>query len=170
MSPSDFNAMGYCVPGAIGAKLANPKRQVVGIVGDGALLMTGMELVTAVRQQIGVMIFVFNDGELSQIAQAQQIPYNQKTCTVLGLVNYQAFAQACGAEYVSMAGNGDVGDALDTALARAAAGHPVLIDVRIDYSKATRFTQGVVKTNLARMATRDKVRIVGRALWRRVKG
>jgi acetolactate synthase-1/2/3 large subunit len=46
----------------------------------------------------------------------------------------------------------------------------VLIDVRIDYSKATRFTQGVVKTNLARMATRDKVRIVGRALWRRVKG
>jgi len=168
MSPSDFNAMGYCVPGAIGAKLANPQRQVVGIVGDGALLMTGMELVTAVRQQIGVMIFVFNDGELSQIAQAQQIPYNQKTCTVLGLVNYQAFAQACGAEYVSMAGNEDVGDALDNALARAAAGHPVLVDVRIDYSKPTRFTQGVVKTNLARMATRDKVRIVGRALWRRI--
>jgi acetolactate synthase-1/2/3 large subunit len=41
--------------------------------------------------------------------------------------------------------------------------------VRIDYSKPTRFTQGVIKTNLARMATRDKVRIVARALWRRVQ-
>lgn len=84
-------------------------------------------------------------------------------------MNYQAFAQACGAEYVSMANNEDVGDALDNALAHAAAGHTVLVDVRIDYSKPTRFTQGVVKTNLARMATRDKVRIVGRALWRRIK-
>ncbi|MFQ5751655.1 MAG: thiamine pyrophosphate-binding protein, partial [bacterium] len=40
ISPTDFNCMGYCVPAAIGAKLANPKKQVVGIVGDGAFLMT----------------------------------------------------------------------------------------------------------------------------------
>src|SRR5690606_34623464 len=41
LSPSDFNAMGYCIPATIGAKLANPDRQVVGVVGDGALRMTG---------------------------------------------------------------------------------------------------------------------------------
>lgn len=35
ISPSDFNAMGYCVPATIGVKLANPDRQVVGIVGMG---------------------------------------------------------------------------------------------------------------------------------------
>lgn len=169
MSPSDFNAMGYCVPGAIGAKLANPERQVVGIVGDGALLMTGMELVTAARLQAGVMIFVFNDGELSQIAQAQQIPYNQKTCTVLGTMDYEAFAKAVGVEFVSMAGNQDISDSLEIALQKSVAGKPVLVDVRIDYSKSTRFTAGVVKTNLSRMATRDKLKIVGRALWRRVR-
>ncbi|WP_298448984.1 thiamine pyrophosphate-binding protein [uncultured Marinobacter sp.] len=169
MSPSDFNAMGYCVPGAIGAKLANPKRQVVGIVGDGALLMTGMELVTAARLGVGVMIFVFNDGELSQIAQAQQIPYNQKTCTVLGAMDYEAFAKAVGVEFVSMAGNESISDGLEIALLKSAAGRPVLVDVRIDYSKSTRFTKGVVKTNLGRMATRDKVRVVGRALWRKVR-
>lgn len=107
MSPSDFNAMGYCVPGIIGAKLANPDRQVVGIVGDGALLMTGMELVTAVRERLGVVLFVFNDGELSQISQAQQIPYNQKTCSVLGAVDYEAFARAFGVAYVALSGNGD---------------------------------------------------------------
>ena len=47
ISPTDFNCMGYCVPAAIGAKLARPKSEVVGIVGDGAFRMTGLELVTA---------------------------------------------------------------------------------------------------------------------------
>jgi len=42
ISPTDFNCMGYCVPAAIGAKLVNPDKQVVGIVGDGAFIMTGM--------------------------------------------------------------------------------------------------------------------------------
>jgi acetolactate synthase-1/2/3 large subunit len=79
LSPTDFNCMGYCVPGCIGAKLAQPDRQVVGIVGDGAFLMTGMETVTAARAELGVAWFVFNDGELSQIAQAQQMPYQRKT-------------------------------------------------------------------------------------------
>ncbi|HEY9120679.1 MAG TPA: thiamine pyrophosphate-dependent enzyme, partial [Marinobacter sp.] len=169
MSPSDFNAMGYCVPGIIGAKLANPDRQVVGIVGDGALLMTGMELVTAVRERLGVVLFVFNDGELSQISQAQQIPYNQKTCSVLGAVDYEAFARAFGVAYVALSGNGEITDSVKLALEKAGGGVPVLVDVRIDYSKPTRFTKGVVKTNLGRMAGRDKVRVVGRALWRKVR-
>ncbi|EMP56378.1 acetolactate synthase large subunit [Marinobacter santoriniensis NKSG1] len=169
LSPSDFNAMGYCVPGTIGAKLANPKRQVIGIVGDGALLMTGMELVTAVRENTGVVLFVFNDGELSQISQAQQIPYNQKTCSVLGSIDYQAFAGAFGVEYLALDGNEAIVETVNIALERAAAGNPVLVNVRIDYSKPTRFTRGVVKTNLGRMAARDKVRVVGRALWRKVR-
>src|SRR5699024_1973304 len=83
LSPTDFNAMGYCVPAAIGAKLANPDAPVVGIVGDGALLMTGLEMITARQNGLGVVLFVFSDGELSQIAQAQEIPYNRKPCTVL---------------------------------------------------------------------------------------
>lgn len=169
MSPSDFNAMGYGIPAAIGAKLANPERQVVGVVGDGALLMTGMELLTAVREQVGVMIFLFNDGELSQIAQAQQIPYNQKTCTVLTKVDYQAFCLALGAVYVPMNNNRGISEALTQAIEMSAEGRPVLVDVRVDYSKSTRFTKGVVKTNLGRMTPRDKARIVGRALWRRVR-
>lgn len=169
MSPSDFNAMGYCVPAAIGAKLTNPDRQVVGIVGDGALLMTGMELVTAVREQVGVMIFLFNDGELSQISQAQQIPYNRKTCTVLSEVDYQSFSLACGAAYVPIHDNRSISEGVNQALDMSAQGRPVLVDVRVDYGKPTRFTSGVVKTNLGRMAARDKARVVGRALWRRVR-
>jgi acetolactate synthase-1/2/3 large subunit len=46
----------------------------------------------------------------------------------------------------------------------------VIVNVRIDYSKKTRFTSGVVKTNLERFDTRTKLRMVGRALYRKVFG
>ena len=42
ISPSDFNCMGYCIPAAIATKLCHPDNQVIGIVGDGAFLMTCM--------------------------------------------------------------------------------------------------------------------------------
>ena len=169
LSPTDFNCMGYCVPACIGAKLAQPDRQVVGIVGDGAFLMTGLEAVTAVQNGLGVAWFVFNDGELSQIAQAQEMPYQRKTCTTVGMLDYQAFAAATGCEFVAIHDN----EAVDRGIGRAVEwidrGRPVVVDVRIDYSKATQFTIGTVKTNVRRFDTRSKLRIVGRALWRKMK-
>lgn len=170
ISPSDFNAMGYCVPAAIGAKLVNPGRQVVGVVGDGALRMTGLETITASSLQVGVPLFVFNDGELSQIAQAQQVPYNRKTCTLLKPLKIDALAEATGAAFVRINSNEDCAEGIAEALRLAAEGQPVLVDVRIDYSRRTRFTEGVVKATLKRFTPRDKVRVVGRALWRRVTG
>jgi acetolactate synthase-1/2/3 large subunit len=170
MAPTDFNCMGYCVPATIGAKLACPGRVVVGIVGDGALRMTGLEALTAVQRGLGVVWFVFNDGELSQIAQAQQIPLNRKTCTVLGGLELAAFARAVGAEHLELAGDGDAERAISAALAAAAAGRTVFVDVRIDYSKRTRFTAGTLKTTFARFDTRTQLRFLGRALWRRLVG
>ncbi|MBT8060644.1 MAG: thiamine pyrophosphate-binding protein [Gammaproteobacteria bacterium] len=169
LSPTDFNCMGYCVPGCIGAKLAQPERQVVGIVGDGAFLMTGLEAVTAVKNGLGVAWFVFNDGELSQIAQAQEMPYQRKTCTTVGTLDYQAFAAATGCEFVAIHDNEAVDRGIGRAVEWIERGRPVVIDVRIDYSKATQFTLGTVKTNVRRFDTRSKLRIVGRALWRKMK-
>lgn len=170
LSPTDFNAMGYCVPAAIGAKLANPARTVVGIVGDGALQMTGLEMLAAVRNGVGVAVFVFHDGELSQISQAQEIPYHRKTCTVIGGLDVASLAKAMGAACVAIDGDGAIDAGIDAALHLAAEGRPVIVDVRIDYSKRTRFTKGVVKAALRRFATRDQVRYVGRALFRKVRG
>lgn len=170
ISPSDFNAMGYCVPAVIGAKLANPTTPVVGIAGDGALLMTGLEMITASQNRLGVVVFVFNDGELSQIAQAQEIPYNRKTCTVLHGVRIKALAAAVGAEFVAIDNDAGIADGIQRALALAAEHKPVYVDVRIDYSKRTRFTKGVVKATLKRFAPRDKIRVVSRALLRKVTG
>ena len=170
LSPTDFNCMGYAVPAAIGAKLANPGRQVASIVGDGALLMTGMEMVTAATLGLGIAFFVFDDGELSQISQGQEIPYARKTCTVLGTVKMAGIAEAAGARYVALNNDGEIRPAIADALAGAGKGEPVLVDVRIDYSKRTRFTQGVVKTVLQRFPMRDRARFIGRALLRKVTG
>jgi len=170
ISPTDFNCMGYCVPAAIGAKLVNQDKQVVGIVGDGAFLMTGMETLTATTHGLGIAYFIFYDGELSQISQGQEIPYNRKTCTVMGDIKIQGVAMATGAHYVKIEHNSGIAAGIREALDRAAKGQPVIVDVRIDYSKRTRFTQGVVKTVLKRFPLGDKFRFVGRAIVRKVTG
>lgn len=169
VSPTDFNSMGYAVPAAIGTKLANPDRQVVSIVGDGAFLMTGLETITAVNLGLQIAYFVFADGELSQISQGQEIPYNRKSCTTLGELRLQGIADAVGARYVCIANNAEIGNGIAQALA-SEEDKPVIVDVRIDYSKRTRFTQGVVKTALRSFPFRDKLRFFSRALTRKITG
>ena len=170
LSPTDFNCMGYCVPATIATKMALPERQVVGIVGDGAFLMTGLEAVSAGTNNIGAVWFVFNDGELAQIAQAQEMPYQRTACTNIGKLNYEAFAAAVGTEYVAIEKDADLQEGIAKALAASAENKAVLVNVHIDYSKKTQFTTGTVQTNLKRFDTRNKLRIVGRALKRKIFG
>ncbi len=168
--PTDFNCMGYAVPAAIGAKLAHPGRLVQTIVGDGAFLMTCMEILTATSHQLGIIYYVFHDGELSQIAQAQEIPYNRKPCTAIGPVNLEGVALATGAAFVSMPGNDSIEAAVRQAIEISRSGRPVIVDVKIDYAKRTAFTEGAVKTNFQRFPLNQKVRTLARALTRRVTG
>jgi acetolactate synthase-1/2/3 large subunit len=170
ISPTDFNSMGYAVPAAIGVKLTHPDKQVVAIVGDGAFMMTGLEAITAATHNLGVIFCVFHDGELAQISQFQQIPLNRKTCTVLGDIKLEGVAQATGAAYVAMKNDNEVGEALDEAMKISLTGRPVIVDVKVDYSRKTEFTNGVVKTNLARFPLGQKIRFIGRAIRRHVLG
>ena len=170
ISPTDFNCMGYATPAAIAVKMAKPNQEVHAIVGDGAFMMTATELATAVSQNLGLVIGVFNDGELSQIAQAQQIPYNRKTCTVLPQTKLKGLAMATGAEYVRIENNDEIKAGLTKAREFAKHNKAVILDINIDYSKATAFTEGAVKTNLKRMPLPTKVRMVGRAMVRKVTG
>ncbi len=166
ISPTDFNAMGYAVPAAIGARMGNPDRPVAAIVGDGAFLMTGMELITAATQGVGVAVFVFHDGELGQISQFQEIPLNRKTCTVLGDLNVEGVALATGCEFLALSSTGHVPEVVSKACKIASEGRPVLVDVNIDYSRKTQLTKGVVRTNLKRFPLGEKARFVGRAAKR----
>jgi acetolactate synthase-1/2/3 large subunit len=168
--PTDFNAMGYAVPAAIGAKLARPDREVFAVVGDGAFMMTCMEIVTAVTLRLAIVYYVFHDGELAQIAQAQEIPYKRKPCATLGRLNLENLAAATGAAYVALADDAGLETAIAAARRLAAAGQPVIVDVAIDYSKKTAFTAGTVKTNFRRFPLSQRLRMMARAVVRRIAG
>jgi acetolactate synthase-1/2/3 large subunit len=168
--PTDFNCMGYAVPAAIGAKLACPDRTVQAIVGDGAFMMTCMEILTAATNNLGVVYYVFNDGELAQIGQAQEIPYGRKPCTQIGKLNIEGVAMATGAAYLPMNDNDAIAGAIKQANEIAAGGRPVIVGVRIDYSKKTAFTLGAVKTNFGRFPLNEKLRFLTRAAVRHVVG
>jgi len=170
ISPTDFNCMGYAVPASIGAKLGNSTKQVAAIVGDGAFLMTGLELLTASTYDAGVMVFVFHDGELGQIARFQQVPLKRKTCTVLGNLDVEGVAIATGAHFVAMKDDSQIDAAIGEAVEVSGRGQPVLVDVNIDYSKRTMLTRGVMKTTLSRFPTAEKMRFIGRAIKRHATG
>ncbi len=170
ISPTDFNCMGYCVPASIAVKLNNPTKQVVGIVGDGAILMTGLELITAKSYGISPILFIFNDGELGQISQFQSVPLNRKTCTVLSEINFEGLAITAGIEYLSLNNDLEIDTILDKAIALNNLGKAVLVDVNIDYSKKTMLTKGVIKVNLGRFPLREKVRFLSRAVKRHITG
>jgi acetolactate synthase I/II/III large subunit len=171
IGPTDFNCMGYAVPAAIGAKLGNPEKSVAAIVGDGCFTMTCMELLTASRQEIGPVFYVFNDGELSQIAQAQRIVYNRNPCTGLEGLNLEGVALATGAHYLGLTADDDPAAVMTEANRLAdETNRPVIVDVAIDYSKKSAYTTGAAKTSVKRLPLREALRFVGRIAKRKITG
>jgi acetolactate synthase-1/2/3 large subunit len=170
LAPVDYSCMGYAVPAAIGAKLARPEHPVVALAGDGAFLMTGLELLTAAQLGVAVAVFVLNDGELAQIAQFQEVALNRKTASVLPDFDLESLARALGVEFLRLERDGDITAVLGRAAALTAAGRPVLVDTAIDYSAKTYFTRGVVKTTLLRLPWPDRLRFITRAVARKVLG
>ncbi|HHB52301.1 MAG TPA: thiamine pyrophosphate-binding protein, partial [Saprospiraceae bacterium] len=164
--PTDFNCMGFCVPASIGVKFMNPFHGVVGIVGDGGFLMTGMEILTATTYQQGVVYFVFHDGELGQISQFQKIPLKRKVASIIGAINIKGIADAVGASYYEIQNDQSIHTILKKVFDITNKNKPVIVDVAIDYSKKTMMTKGVVKTNLARFSLGEKIRFISRALKR----
>ncbi len=168
LGPIDYSCMGYSVPAAIGAKMACPDRPVVGLHGDGAFLMTGMELLTAATNGIGVVSCILHDGELSQIAQFQKTSFNRTVLTTLSPFNFESFAQAVGIDYLAIANDHQIGEQLKKAHQTSERGKPVLVEVTIDYSEKTFFTKGVVKTNFLRFPWKDRLRLAGRLIKRKL--
>jgi acetolactate synthase-1/2/3 large subunit len=170
LAPVDFSCMGYAVPAAIGAKLGRPDAPVVALSGDGAFLMTGLELLTAAREGIGVMALVLRDRELAQIAQFQATALSRKVASRVDDYSLERFAEGMGVEFLPMETDDTVGEVVEEAWEIAVSGRPVLVEVAIDYSRKTYFTRGVVKTNLLRLPLGEQARFLGRALLRKLKG
>ncbi len=168
LAPIDYSCMGYAVPSALGAALACPGRPVVSLAGDGAFLMTGLELLTAAQLQLPVMVLLLRDRELAQIAQFQQTALGRKSCSQLPDYDLPAFCRAVGVEYLMLSKNAEIESVLRQARALTEARRPVVVEVAIDYSRKTYFTNGVVRVNFARLPWPDRLRMAVRALARRI--
>jgi 3D-(3,5/4)-trihydroxycyclohexane-1,2-dione acylhydrolase (decyclizing) len=62
-----YSTMGYEIPGALGAKLADPSREVYVFLGDGTYLMMPSEIVTAVQEHIKVIIVLVDNKGFASI-------------------------------------------------------------------------------------------------------
>jgi acetolactate synthase-1/2/3 large subunit len=168
LAPTDFSCMGYSVPAAIGACFANPGRDVVALPGDGAFLMTGLELITASAYRASPLVCVLRDGTLSQIAQFQKMMVNRVSSSVLPDYDLEGFASTTGCRYFRIIRDSELDTVLPAALGLTRNGTPALIEVIIDYTQKTYFTKGVVQNVFSRLPWGDRVANILRAVGRRL--
>ena len=170
IGPIDFSCMGYSVPASIGAAFANPERDVVTLAGDGAFLMTGLEALTAATYGAAPLICVLRDGKHGLIAEFQKIPLNRQTCSVLPDYSLQSIAEGVGCRYFRVIRDSELDSVIPAALELVRSKTPVILEVAVDYSEKTYFSRGVVATNFWRFPWRERLRVLVRALVRRVSG
>jgi acetolactate synthase-1/2/3 large subunit len=98
--PCELQSMGFGLPAAIGARLAQPKRVVVVVMGDGGFAMSGLELLTACRDDVPVIVVVFNDGKLNLIRLQQLREYGVAHGTDRRGPDLERFAAAVGVRFL----------------------------------------------------------------------
>ncbi len=130
LTSAGLGAMGYALPAAIGAQVADPQADVWAIVGDGCAQMTIQELGTAVQERLPVKMVILNNGYLGMVRQWQQLFYDGRISqTPIASPDYVKLADAYGALGLCV----ERRDQLAPALAEAArASGPVIVDVHIE--------------------------------------
>lgn len=78
LTSGGLGTMGFGVPTAIGAALANRGRKVVCFSGDGSFLMNMQEMATIAEQKPNITILLFNNGTLGLVRQQQELFYDKK--------------------------------------------------------------------------------------------
>lgn len=132
LSPAYYLSMGFALPGAVGAQLADPTRRPLVLVGDGAFQMTGMELITIAKLQLNPIILVLNNRRYATL-KFMQPEENPKTHNVYPF-DYTGYAKLLG-------GHGSVAETpqeLREALTRAREQHNFsLIEIKLDTEDAS---------------------------------
>ncbi len=94
LTSGSLGTMGFGLPAAVGAALANPDRQIVCFSGDGSILMNIQELATLAEQNLAVTVIVFENGTLGMVYQQQKYLFNK---------NYSASTFAARPDLVAIA-------------------------------------------------------------------
>jgi len=137
LTTGGFSTMGWTVPAALGAKLAAPDRQVVGLVGDGDFLMTIQELATAVQYGLPVVYVVANNAGWIAIRDLQAAVYGQERAVGAEFLregaplspDLAAIARGFGCHAERISAPHEVRPALERAFA---AGVPSVVEVMVE--------------------------------------
>jgi len=131
LTSGGLGAMGYGLPAAIGAKVAEPDATVVCVSGDGSFMMNVQELATLRRYNIPVKIVLLDNSMLGLVRQWQELFFegNYSEVDLSDNPDFVEVANAFGIEAFSVDLKSQVDDAIDRLLA---AKGPILAHVRID--------------------------------------
>jgi len=132
-----FASMGIALPGAIGAKLAYPDRQVVAVTGDAGFLMNVQELETAVRLNTPIVILIWNDSAYGLIEWKQMNQFGRKAYIDFNNPDFVKLAESFGARGYRIDKGEDLLPTLQKALKDKAVS---VIDCPVDYSENLKLT------------------------------
>lgn len=124
-----LGTMGFGVPAAIGAKIANPEKEVVLFVGDGGFQMTNQELAILNIYKVPIKVVMLNNHSLGMVRQWQEAFYDGRTSESVfdSLPDFQLMAQAYGIKNYKF----DDPDSLDKDLEVITENVPMFIEVDI---------------------------------------
>ena len=131
LTSGGLGTMGFGLPAAVGAALANPQRKVICFSGDGSLMMNIQEMATAAENQLDVKIILMNNEALGLVHQQQSLFYKQGVfaATYPGMINFMQIAAGFGLQTCDLNNEADPQAALQAIIDRPG---PALIHVRID--------------------------------------
>ncbi|CAG0955164.1 partial Acetolactate synthase isozyme 2 large subunit, partial [Anaerolineae bacterium] len=128
ITPSDYQSMGYCIPSAIGAAIACPTKQVVALVGDGGFVMSGLELLTAYREKVNLLVVVLDDGYFGFMKEIQEELFGATIGVTLENPDFKKLAESLHIPYHIV--TGDIEDGLRECIQHSG---PGLLQVPVTY-------------------------------------
>lgn len=131
LTSNGLGSMGFAVPGALAARLAHPERPVVAFTGDGGFMMAVAEIQTAVKENLPIIVVVFDDQEIGLIRVKQALKKIPRHGVAIGGVDWGALANSLGAEGTTVDNEAGLQRAIQVALA---SGKTTIIGVTIDPS------------------------------------
>ena len=134
LTSGGLGTMGFGLPAAIGASLAEPERTVVCFSGDGSILMNVQEFASAAEEEVNVKVVLMNNASLGLVFQQQTLFYGERTFSskFKGVPDFIKVAEGFGWQTLDLDHAADPRAALGKALSTRG---PMLIHASIDMNE-----------------------------------
>jgi acetolactate synthase I/II/III large subunit len=131
---SDMGTVGIGLPFGVAARAARPDEPVFVFTGDGAFGLSAIELDTAARHHLGVVVVVVNNGGWGDVRHEQRMWYGEEADqgAALSTMRYDLLAEAVGGQGERVTEQDQLVPALERAMKAAEEGAPAVVDVVTD--------------------------------------